>query len=106
MVSDVTERKGAEQGVAQGVDQHVAVGVARRALLVGYLDAADPEGGWWNRQWPSRCKLSFDTRAQAEELTRLFVRMSKIEEAPPAQARALGSTASRGCSSRSRRKGR
>ena len=39
--ADVAPGQGPEDGVAHGVDHHVAVGVSQQALLEGYVDPAD-----------------------------------------------------------------
>jgi len=41
--ADVAERRGAEQRVAYGVQQHVGVGMAGEAFFVRNLDAADDQ---------------------------------------------------------------
>jgi hypothetical protein len=41
MMADVALAERAEHGVCQRVDEHVGVGVALEALVVGELDAAE-----------------------------------------------------------------
>jgi hypothetical protein len=43
MHSDVALAHGAEQGVHQGMEQHVGVGMARQAGFMGNLDTAEDQ---------------------------------------------------------------
>jgi len=43
VLADVAQGGGAEEGVADGVEQHVGVGVAEEAEGVGYFDASEPQ---------------------------------------------------------------
>ena len=43
VLADVAKGGGTKEGVADGVEQHVGVGVAEEPQGVGYLDSAEPQ---------------------------------------------------------------
>jgi hypothetical protein len=43
MCANVTQRRRPDQGIADGVQQHIGIGVAVEAAIVRNLDAADDE---------------------------------------------------------------
>lgn len=43
MLSDIPQRQGPQQGIAQGVQGHIAVGMGHTALCVGYFHTAKHE---------------------------------------------------------------
>ena len=44
MATDVAQTRGTKEGVAQGVDGHVAVGMGLQSLVVGHLDPGEHQG--------------------------------------------------------------
>ena len=44
MTADIAERRGAQQRIAQGMDQHIAVGMGEQTLIMGNGDAAQYQG--------------------------------------------------------------
>ena len=44
MAADVPQARGTEQGVAEGVDGHVAIGMGLQSLVVGHLDPGEHQG--------------------------------------------------------------
>jgi hypothetical protein len=59
VVADVAVADRAEQGVGQGVQADVGVGMADQGLAVGDLDAAEPDASpgpkaWTSKPWPMR----------------------------------------------------